>query len=320
MRKFSIFAALAVMAATSSVFAVTIRDDRADTSYRNLGASYGSVGQFVGSGVENGSTINYSASGVLIAPEWVLTAGHVADSTTTSLTFKINGTNVSASAWYANSNWTGNLGTGYDISLVKLSTTISGPVATLYSGTGEIGKVGTYVGYGMTGTGSTGYTVFDQQKRGAQNMVDAFLSGSGSRILMSDFDNINKKHQKRDNAMGGASPLDLEGLIAPGDSGGGMFITENGRTYLAGINSWGSSRDGNTNSDYGDYSGVTRVSSHIGWINGILDGYASSAANGTFYAGSGGNFTALRVPIIPEPATLGVLGLGGLVLLARRRR
>jgi hypothetical protein len=65
-------------------------------------------------------------------------------------------------------------------------------------------------------------------------------------------------------------PQDLEYQLAPGDSGGGLFI--DGR--VAGVNSFISATDGNTDADYGDLSYTVRVSSHIDWIRGAVNGLA----------------------------------------------
>jgi hypothetical protein len=43
----------------------------------------------------------------------------------------------------------------------------------------------------------------------------------GARILLADFDS----GRNADNNFGSRSPLKLESLIAPGDSGGGLFET-----------------------------------------------------------------------------------------------
>ena len=58
----------------------TIRHDRDDSVYLNLAASpaYNTVGQFLGTT----STFSYYGSGTLIAPNWILTAGHVVDQAT----------------------------------------------------------------------------------------------------------------------------------------------------------------------------------------------------------------------------------------------
>jgi hypothetical protein len=76
------------------------------------------------------------------------------------------------------------------------------------------------IGYGLTGTGRTAAITLDRRKRGAQNMVDAYSRTAADtvRILLVDSGN---PANRRDSLYGLAAPLDLEGLIAPGDSGGG---------------------------------------------------------------------------------------------------
>jgi hypothetical protein len=58
--------------------------------------------------------------------------------------------------------------------------------------------------------------------------------------------------------------------VAPGDSGGGVFITIGSQTYLEGVISFVDAIDGNANSDYGDVSGFGRVSAFMPWITGTI--------------------------------------------------
>jgi hypothetical protein len=299
--------AACICLAHSTAPAIVIRDDRSDSQYRSLAASYPSVGQFIGSTSTGGG---YYASGTLISPNWVLTAAHVVDSAST-LTFKVGGASYTADRWLAHPSWTGNLGAGYDIGLVHLPTAVTGVTpARRYTGTSERGAVAAIVGYGTTGTGLTGGTTFDGQKRGAQNVLDVL---DNPRLLLMDFDN---PRNRNDSSMGSNRPQNLEGLIAPGDSGGGAFITTRSGTFLAGVHSWGGSYDGNTNFDYGDVSGHTRVSAFNSWMDGVM---ASSATGGggTVVSGTGG------ASAVPEPATAALLAAAGLALVAwawRRRR
>lgn len=310
---------------TTAAFAGTIRDDRSDSLYLNLGAApaYAGVGQFLGST----SSYNFAASGTLIAPNWVLTAGHVVDNAT-SLSFTLGSSTFTASNWIANPKWTGNLNTGYDIALVHFDqnlTTLTGITpATRYTGSKELGKTATFVGYGTTGTGLTGYqnvSSFSQlQKRAGQNVLDTYLNTGGkpssSRVLLADFDN---PHTTADNNFGSATPLNLEYSIAPGDSGGGMFIDVNGIAMLAGVNSFDWGRlDGNPDADYGDVFGVTRVSQFNTWINSVIGTTSGGSAGGPrprSYSKTGSSFSQTA---IPEPATFALFVVIPLVCLKRR--
>lgn len=265
-----------------SVQGATIRDDQPDSGYVSLGAdaAYASVGLLVVNGAITGS-------GTLIAPDWVLTAAHLLDAATSG-TFTINGTAYTASSFFKNPGWDGNASDGADLGLVHLSSSVlNTPPAFLYTGSAEFGQVGTYVGYGYTGTGLTGWKTLDNQKRAFQNVIDGIPHGSPV-LFASDFDNPNAAS---DNFFGDATPLLLEGCVAPGDSGGGVFITENSQTYLAGVVSYVGAPDGNANSDYGDVSGWGRVSAFAPWI-------AST---------------------VPEPSALAILALGGAAFFITRR-
>jgi len=59
----------------------------------------------------------------------------------------------------------------------------------------------------------------------------------------------------------------MEFLIASGDSGGGLFIDKK----LAGITSCVMTTDGNTDSNYNDERGHTRISQHINWIESTIN-------------------------------------------------
>jgi Trypsin len=263
----------------------TIRDDEPDSSYLALAASpeYAAVGSYTSNGP-------YSGSGVLIAPDWVLLAAHELF-LASSGTFTINGASYTSTQLIANPNWSyGNNINGYDFGLVHLSSPVSGVTpATLYTGSSEFGQVGTYVGFGLTGTGLTGYqTSLGIQERAFQNVIDGDF-GNPSLLLGSDFDNPNTP---TNNVWGDATPLTLEGCVSPGDSGGGMFITEGGQTYLAGVISFVAVKgSGNANSVYGDLSGAGRVSALVPWI----------------------------LSTIPEPSAATLLAGAGLILLLGRQ-
>jgi len=251
-----------ILASTSlhptSTRAATIRDDQPDRDYLELAASpeYAPVGIFVNSW-------GYTGSATLIAPDWVLTGAHNLIAASAG-TFTINGISYGSTELFLNPSWqNGNPLGGYDFGLVHLSASVNGVApATLYTGSSEFGQTAAFVGFGFTGTGLTGYRTLDQQKRAFQNIIDGDF-GNPSVLLGCDFDN---PHSAADNAFGDPTPLRLEGSVAPGDSGGGVFLTIAWQTYLAGVISFVAATDGSGNSDYGDVNGFGRVSAFTPWI------------------------------------------------------
>lgn len=262
--------------------ASTIRDDQPDSGYLNLATSpdYASVGLFV-------NNWGYTGCATLVAPDWVLTAAHMFLAANSG-TFTINGVSYTGNQLITNPGWNGNAFAGSDLGLVHLTTSVTGVTpATLYTGSSESGQLGTFVGFGITGTGATGQNHLDGQERAFQNMIDGDF-GNPSLVIGSDFDN---PLVPTDGQFGDTTPLALEGCVTSGDSGGAVFITINGQVYLAGVISAVVALDGSANADYGDMSAFGRVTAFTPWISST----------------------------IPEPSPAALLLVGGLILLGWRR-
>jgi len=216
-----------------------------------------------------------TASGTLIRSDWVLTAAHVISNSAghfdlSSATFDVGGQPMVASYAEIHPNWNGDLGSGFDLALVKLaapSTSIT-PASFRNAPAQLSGQSITFLGFGQGGTGDTG-TIPDSAgvKRAGTNQldVDGSILGMSPYIYMSDFDSGSATY----NSLGTSTPTEFESVLAPGDSGGGVFLTVGDSTILVGVNSFVASFSGQANSTYGNVSGFVSIQPQIPWIDSI---------------------------------------------------
>ncbi len=218
------------------------------------------------------------SSGILIAPQWVLTAAHTIPSgnpgPTDTWTFGGEVRNIDQAI--RNPSFTGNIADGFDIALHKLDSPITSITpAQLYTGTAAslLGETLTYVGYGQSGTGSTGATGTTGTKRAGNNIGDqlGFTLNPGpsesiwsDQILFADMDDPPGGPQFG-NPLGSTFPINLEYLIALGDSGGGFFVEQNGEHFVAGVNSILFNFDP-AELGFGDIMGSTTIEQSLTWI------------------------------------------------------
>ena len=210
-----------------------------------------------------------------------------------------------------------------DIAVLRLATTPSASITRyqLYTGspTGQPFEVS---GFGASGRGRTGFTFADGTRRVGQNVYDfsfadaawggfwnGFFGTAGVNVLVSDFDGpqgANNTSCIIEFAVLGTQNFcglmlsEWESNLGPGDSGGPNFINGQLSAVNSFILSFGSGfgdRDDFLNGSFGEFSGYTRVDSHITWIGAVT----------------------------PEPGSLallttGLLGLVGTGVRRRRRR
>ena len=161
-----------------------------------------------------------------------------------------------------------------------------------------------------TGTGNSGGTKLDGVKRGAQNVISQI---ENNRLLVADFE---KQSSGGPFSLGRSPAQPMEGLIAPGDSGGGLFITTPAGTYLAGVNSFVGSDFGAPRSVFGNFSGHTRVSAYRDWIEAHIRGNDEATVEATVEEPKQAD--AKIYPAL-EPGSLILLGAAGMLLWLSRR-
>ena len=292
-----------------------ILDGVPDASYLAFATQFSASGRLLG-GPGPGS-------GTLIAPHWVLAAGHVFNATTFQLGDSGPSYSVAQVVYHPQFLLNGgDLAYGFDLALYRLSTPVVGATpANIYRGSNEVGATAAITGFGLTGVGVNPTLVGPAVHRAGTNQVDSLLSfadGPGGKIgatqaaFLADFDapaGIGTPGQYNSLLPLGslATPTALEYHLANGDSGGGVYLYEDNQWYLAGINSAVISQSGVNDWLVKDPSGNTN---RFGYGAAALFTRVSS-----FQAFIDANLSAT-----PEPSSAIVTGLSLSWILAIRRR
>lgn len=259
---------LALLALSSAAGAVVIRNDVDDARYRIPASAFPALADMPGEG-----------HGVLIAPQWVVTAAHAAPMQGMDANVTLGGVARKVERVITYPHYTrlpealvkdalasgdpsgihAFLASSDDIALIKLASPVNdvAPVP-LYRGSGEIGKVAQIIGKGATGNGTEGQDPHGSHRtvlRRASNTI----TGANGRYLWYRFD---------------APPagLPLEGVLGSGDSGGPLLIEDNGTKQLAGLASWITGAPGHALDPgfYGQSAYNVRISRYIGWIESVM--------------------------------------------------
>lgn len=230
-------------------------------------------------------------SGVLVTPDYVLTAAHVVfGSSPGSFSFNVNYTGIAAEqrqfavdAIHVAPGFAGFLTNGEitfgDLALVHLATPVPAavPILPLADSAIPADALITLVGYGGTGA---------NVKRRGTNLAELLLApgdGQPAAAFAYDYDTVPPKTV-------------LEATVVGGDSGGAVFVEASGELRLAGIStfSWTSPSEPGVGPVRG--GGGMILSAYRPWID--------------------------QVTAVPEPASWGLLLAGGAVIVwsARRRR
>lgn len=254
----------------------------------------------------------FVASGVIIDKEWILTAAHnffdaqeqnspalvsgvfvrvgndpnTPDATYTVTSIILHPTWLAGEQDYNDAN---------DLCLVKVSSPINNITpANLYAETDEqLGDIVWHCGFGDYSKLAGQDPDLFSKKHAIKNILDraqdGFQTSTGGNdysggLLAFDFDNpagtINSLGDdlisEDETYLGSGSSisvaLDFEGTTVTGDSGGPLFLKDNGSWKVAGILSGGASEpiQNHIDGSYGDISIYTRVASAYDWIQSVI--------------------------------------------------
>ena len=211
------------------------------TVERIIGGTVANSSQFKNVGVLKQRSFKF-CTGTVIAPNWVLTAGHCCEGIRPSqlrqFSFEVDGRNYNWAATYIHPAY--NFPDG-DVALIKLKTNVTGITpAVLRNAAPRVGDFMTIVGFGLTGTGASGTT----GGSGIKRFGTVRLDGVDPFFVTWNFDSPELNN------------------TAPGDSGGPGFVGGE----IVSVCSGGSNED----AGWGDQSFNTRTDAYRTWINTTL--------------------------------------------------
>lgn len=312
---------LAILSVIGSAAGIVRRDDVPDSAYQQLGsrAAFRSVGRVE---IDYGRGYQAIGTATLYGPDRIVSAAHVFDknSLNGAVRVRVNFGKGHVRTIDFTTPGAVNINPGYnpdtlknDVSVSFLSRPFNLAPARLYAGKKlRLDSRVTFVGYGDTGTGLTGSSVYSSRKRGGENALGRYLLGG--KDFEVDFD---RPGTARYNSFGSPLAFRLEGLLGSGDSGGSAWVYKNRRWQMIGINSYGIDwfprGDGDGVEDnYGDRSGFVYLPRYAEWL--------ASLENPALTATAGSARAALAVSPVPEARPLILLGLAATLLLVFRRR
>lgn len=263
------FLLLILVAVSSTASAVVIRDDVDDSEYRIASSGFPALVDMPGEG-----------HGVLIAPQWVITAAHTIPGHAALKHVVINEVPRDVERVVVHSGYktlpqelidqamaSGEamlivvfLASSDDIALVKLTQPVTdvAPVA-IYKDSDQPGRIVKIVGKGASGTGATGH---DPSGPNRTELRRAFnkITSAYDRWFCYVFDEP-------------LSALPLEGITGNGDSGGPALIEGDDQWLLAGLGAW-KVVQGNVMTArpglYGQTNCNVRLSHYIEWIESVI--------------------------------------------------
>lgn len=267
---------IALLVASTPASAIVIREDVEDSKYRISPSEFPALADMPGEG-----------HGVLIAPEWIVTAAHAVTWQSEIRQVTVNGVardverllihpgykkpaqellDQALATW----DWTlfrAALSASDDIALIKLETPIMdvAPVP-LNRSEREFNAIVEIIGKGATGRGDTGYQFSDPHRTDLRRAQNKITSAHG-RWLCYSLDEPSEA-------------LPLEGGSGSGDSGGPVIVRSGGNGSLVGLTSWVDPQSMvRVPGRYGQISCNVRVSHYAAWIQSVISEHPRTGAN-----------------------------------------
>lgn len=258
---------LALLLVSFSASAIVVRDDVADAQYRVPASGFPALADLPGEG-----------HGVLIAPQWVVTAAHAITWQPEIKQITIGGVSrdvervvihpgyrkpPQALLDHALVTWDWTLfrvllASSDDIALLKLAQPVTDiPPVAINTSDDEFGQVVEIIGKGATGNGVDGYQFSDPHRTELRRAYNKVTSADGHWLCYL-FDKDSD-----------AQPL--EGGSGSGDSGGPVLIRTGQDWLLAGLTSWSDPQSTvRMPGRYGQVSCNVRLSHYRDWIEGVI--------------------------------------------------
>lgn len=257
-------AAFLLLLASFSAGAVVIRDGVPDLQYRMAVSEFPSLAGIPGEG-----------HGVLIAPQWVVTAAHAVSGQHSMDVIVVGGTPRAVArivshpgykkapqemidAALKSGDWAAFfdfIACSDDIALIQLAEPVRDVEPAGIYNSPSVGEVVRIMGRGATGTGSTGHHLHDP------NRTD--LRHGYNQLTVSDGRWIGYTFDAPPNA------LPLEATTGSGDSGGPILVAVGNEWHVAGIAAWKRARVEGTEiypGRYGEKSYGVRLGHYADWI------------------------------------------------------
>jgi hypothetical protein len=258
---------LALLLVSFSASAIVVRDDVADAQYRVPASGFPALADMPGEG-----------HGVLIAPQWVVTAAHAITWQPEIRQITIGGVSrdvervvihpgyrkpPQALLDHALVTWDWTLfrvllASSDDIALLKVAQPVTDiPPVAINTSDDEFGQVVEIIGKGATGNGVDGYQFSDPHRTELRRAYNKVTSADGHWLCYL-FDKDSD-----------AQPL--EGGSGSGDSGGPVLIRTGKDWLLAGLTSWSDPQSTvRVPGRYGQVSCNVRLSHYRDWIEGVI--------------------------------------------------